>query len=151
MSRRRSPVGSGRNASLGSDRRSPRRIRPVRRSRPSGDAGAVLLEAAIAIPMLLAVALCLAWAVSLAATSLALGDVVRQSARDAARGVPIGEALDSARAAAPGALLRVVHEDDAMVVLAEQQVRAPGPVLEGISVTVTQRVAVPVEWSEGSP
>lgn len=111
----------------------------------------MLLETAIAIPVLVAVAAALAWAVSLAGTAMSLGDAVRQAAREMARGVPVGEALDAARVAAPGAKLRVDQEEGRVVVVAQEQVGAPGPLLQGISVTVTQRVAVPAEWSDGMP
>ena len=152
MTWRRSLIWRRRPETGASGRRSPRRLgRPSDHGRWSGDAGAVLLEAAIAIPLLLAVTLCLAWAVALAGTSMALGDAVRQSARDVARGIAVSDALDSARAAAPDAELRIEQEGESMVVVAEQQVSAPGPILKGISVTVTQRVAMPVEWSQGAP
>jgi len=107
----------------------------------------VLLETAIAIPLLLAVTVGLAWSISLAGTSLALGDAVRQVARDVARGVPADAALDSARSAAPGAELRIDDADGQVVVVADQRVTAPVPVLRGISVTLSQRVTVPHEWS----
>lgn len=111
----------------------------------------VLLEAVIAIPLLLAVALCLGWAVALAGTTMALGDAARQVAREVARGTEVNAALDSARATAPGAALRIEQDGESVVVVAKQQVSAPGPILSGISVTLHQRVAVPAEWSEGLP
>ncbi len=101
--------------------------------------------------MLLAVALCLGWAVSLAGTTMALADAAREAAREMARGTAVNAALDSAQAAAPDAALQVERDGDWVVVVAEQQVSAPGPILNGISVTLHQRVAVPVEWSEGLP
>jgi hypothetical protein len=107
----------------------------------------VLLETAVAIPLLAAVAIALAWGISLTATTMALGDAARQVARDVARGVSVPAALASAQDAAPGATLAVVDEGSSVVVIADKEVAAPVPVLSGISVTLTQRVAIPREWT----
>jgi len=106
----------------------------------------VLLETALAIPLLLAVAVALCWGISLTATTMALGDAARSAARDLARGTPVSEALGRAQASAPGARLRIEDADDSVAVTADQEVSAPGPILRGISVTLTQRVVVPREW-----
>lgn len=105
----------------------------------------VVAEAAVVVPALLAVAVVLAWAVSLAATALTLGDAARQVARDVARGVGVSAALDAARARAPGARLDVGDAGGAVMVTADQEVSAP--ILAGITVTVHQEVAMPREWS----
>ncbi len=112
-----------------------------------GERGSVLLETAIALPVLLGVALALAWALSLGVTSMTLGDAARLAARDMARGVPTSQALAAAAAAAPDAALRVEDAGDLVTVIAEQEVSAPGPILGGLGVTLTQRVSVPREWS----
>lgn len=109
--------------------------------------GMVLLETAVAIPLLAAVAIALAWGMSLTATSMALGDAARQVARDVARGISVPAAVASAQDAAPGATLEVVDEGSSVVVVAGQAVSAPVPILSGISVTLTQRVAIPREWT----
>ena len=113
---------------------------------PANDRGMVLLETALAIPLLLAVAVALCWGISLTATTMALGDAARSAARDLARGTPVSEALGRAQASAPGARLRIEDADDSVAVTADQEVSAPGPILRGISVTLTQRVVVPREW-----
>lgn len=115
--------------------------------RERGDDGSVLLETAVAIPLLLAVAVALAWAISLTATTLALGDAARQVARDVARGVAVSAAIETAQATAPGASLQVTADGDFVVVLADKQVPAPTPILSGITVTLSQRVAIPREWT----
>ncbi len=107
----------------------------------------VLLETALAIPLLAAVAIALAWGLSLTATSMALGDAARQVARDVARGVTVPEAVDAAKSVAPGATLHVVAEGSSVVVVADQEVSAPVPILTGISLTLSQRVAIPREWT----
>jgi Flp pilus assembly protein TadG len=106
----------------------------------------VLLETALAIPLLLAIAVALSWGISLTATTMTLGDAARSAARDLARGTTVSEALSHAHASAPGAHLRIENSDDSVAVVADQDVSAPGPILRGISVTLTQRVVVPREW-----
>jgi hypothetical protein len=107
----------------------------------------VLLETALAIPLLAAVAVALAWGVSLAGTSVALADAARQAARDVARGVSATDAVASAQAAVQGSHVWVEDAGSSVVVVAERDVAGPGPVLRGISMTLSQRVAVPREWS----
>lgn len=104
-----------------------------------------IVETAIAIPALFAVALVLAWAVSLAGTALTLGDAVRQAARDVARGVGTDTALAAAQQRAPGARIQVTAGAGTVLVTADQDVTAP--VITSITVTVHQQVAVPAEWS----
>lgn len=125
--------------------------RPGMRTRglrgPASQSGMVLLETALAIPLLAAVAVALAWGVSLGATTMLLGDAARQVARDVARGVAVAEALSAARESAPGASIEVVGEGASVVVVADQRVAAPVPILNGISVTLSQRVVIPREWT----
>lgn len=107
----------------------------------------VLLETALAIPLLAAVAIALAWGISLTATTMALGDAARQVAREVARGVTVPVAIAGAQGAAPGATVQVVGEGSTVVVIVAQEVSAPVPILRGISVTLSQRVAIPREWT----
>lgn len=107
----------------------------------------VLLETALAIPILAAVAIALAWGISLTATTMALGDAARQVAREVARGVPVTAAVSGVQGVAPGATVEVVGEGSSVVVIAAQEVSAPVPILRGISVTLSQRVAIPREWT----
>ncbi len=102
----------------------------------------VVAEAAIAIPALVAVAVLLAWVVSLGITALTLGDAARQVARDVARGVDAATAIDAVRGRAPAARIGV-SGSDVVRVTADQEVTAP--VLTAISVTVHQEVAMPRE------
>jgi hypothetical protein len=111
------------------------------------DDGAVLLETALAVPLLAAVTVALAWGISLGATSMSLGDAARSAARDLARGVPMGEVLDRARSQVPGASVQVEDAGDSVIVIVERDVSAPGPILRGISFTIHQQVAVPREWT----
>jgi len=111
------------------------------------DRGAVLLEAALAIPLLMAVAVALAWALSLAATSASLGDAARTAARSFARGEDGADVLARARSSVP---LATVSVDDAaadVAVVVTQDVAPPVPLLSGLSISVTSRVVIPREWT----
>lgn len=107
----------------------------------------VIAETAIAIPVLAVVAVSLAWVVAVGATSLSLGDAARAAARDIARGVSVGEALAKAGETVPGAALSLDGGGEVAVVVATRDVRAPLPGLSGVPVTITQRVAIPKEWT----
>ena len=111
------------------------------------DTGSVLLETALAIPLLMAVAVALSWAVALGGRSMVLGDAARQVARDISRGVPSGSAVAAASAVAPEALVQVHSDGGSVVVIATSDVTAPVPILSGISVTLRHEVVVPQEWS----
>lgn len=107
----------------------------------------MLLETALAIPALLAVTVALAWGLSLVGTAAALGDAARQVAREVARGVAPGEAVDAARAAMPEAVITIEESEGMSVVVARRSVAAPVPLLAGLSVPLSQHVAIPQEWS----
>ena len=109
--------------------------------------GSVLLETALAIPLLVAVTVALAWGLSLAGTSLALGDAARTAARGLARGEPPSDVLARARAAVPAARVSIMGAGDAVAVVVDEDVTAPVPILRGLSITLTSRVAVPRESS----
>lgn len=109
--------------------------------------GSVLLETAVAIPVLLAVTVALAWGLALVGTAAALGDAVRQVARDVARGVPAGEALESARTAMPDATITIEDIAGSAMVVARRSVPAPVPMLAGITVPLTQQLVIPREWT----
>ena len=101
----------------------------------------------MAIPVLLAVACALAWGLSIASASVALGDAARQAARDLARGVPVDQAIGDAARGVPGAQVTLVDAGDPVLVQASREVSAPVPILDGVTVSVHQSVAVPREWS----
>lgn len=120
---------------------------PTRPRRRAHDTGSVLLETALAIPLLMAVAVALSWAVALGGRSMVLGDAARQVARDISRGVPSGAAVAAASVVAPEAQLQVQSDGGSVVVIATSDVTAPVPILSGISVTLRHQVVVPQESS----
>ncbi|MFI9629866.1 TadE family type IV pilus minor pilin [Streptomyces sp. NPDC052042] len=68
----------------------------------TGDRGAVTAEAAMAIPVLVVFALSLVWALMAASAQIRCVDAARAGARAAARSEPEAQAMEAARAAAPG-------------------------------------------------
>jgi Flp pilus assembly protein TadG len=115
--------------------------------RRRADSGMVIAETAIAIPVLTAVALVLAWVVSLGIDVLGLADAARQVARDVARGVTIDAAVDAVALEFPDAAVTVEESGEWVTVSAEAVVRAPIPVLSGIAVPIRQSVTLAREWS----
>lgn len=104
----------------------------------AGDRGSVLLEAALAIPALVAVAVALTWVVSLGATYVRALDVAQSSARQVARGaapVPAPEGFES-DVSVEGNIVRARVTSD---------VSAPVPLLHGITVTVVADAVAAVE------
>jgi hypothetical protein len=95
---------------------------PARRER-----GAVTAEAAVVIPLLLAVTLGLVWCVALAVTQVRVVDAAREVARSAARGD--SDAAASARGlqvAPEGAQVQVSRSSDAVTARVVVDVRGPG-------------------------
>ncbi|GDX31980.1 hypothetical protein LBMAG15_09140 [Actinomycetes bacterium] len=107
----------------------------------SRDRGSVLLETAIAIPMLFAIAMSLIWALGVATTALSLGDVARESARAIARGESLEVIAHKTNQQAPKAQLNIDQSADTVVVELTQYVALPIPMLDGVGLTV-QRSAV---------
>ena len=113
----------------------------------TSDSGMVILETALAIPALMAVSIALAWGLSLAATSASLGDAARNAARALARGDDAPQVMERVRVEAPGADVAVDETADGVAVVVTRDVAAPVPVLDGLSITITQRVVVAREMS----
>lgn len=107
----------------------------------------MLLETALAIPLLVAVTAAMCWGVTVAGATLKVGDAARSAARDLARGETLAAVVDRAHTAVPGAEIRIADEGDVVAVIVSEEVTAPVPILNGLSVTVSQRVAVPREWT----
>lgn len=93
----------------------------------------VTAEAALVIPVLLAVTLTLSWAISIGASQVKLIDAAREGARLAARGES-AETVQSAieRTAPAGASGTVDASGDMVTVRVEAQVRPDVPLLGGL-------------------
>lgn len=100
----------------------------VRRGR--GDDGMVTAEAALVIPVLLAVTLTLAWAIGVGAAQVKLIDAAREGARLAARGEP-QDVVDAAvrRAGPDGAHVEISRSGGTVSVRVVAEVRPGLPVL----------------------
>lgn len=108
--------------------------------RRAGERGSVLLEVALAVPALLALALALAWAVSLGAVYIRALDVAQSVARQVARGAPASPA-----AVPEGAVIDVIVEGPWVRARVTQDVVAPVPILSGISVRVSAEAVAATE------
>lgn len=116
-------------------------------SKVTSERGMVIVEAAIAIPVLLAVAMALSWGLALGGTALSLSDAARQVARDVARGVDSATAVATVHRALPEARIDLRLMDQWAQVIVTQDVAGPAPLLSGVHVTLTQTVLVPREWT----
>ncbi|MGI5197087.1 TadE family type IV pilus minor pilin [Streptomyces sp. CA-288835] len=104
--------------------------RPVRRRGPfrrlAGDGGFVTAEAAMVLPVLIAFALALVWALLAASAHIQCVDAARAGARAAARQDPPGTVTTVARETAPdGAQVTVRREGD--LVRVRVAAKPPGP------------------------
>lgn len=106
----------------------------MRRPRTS-DTGSVLLETAIAIPVLLAVTVALVWVASLGATYVRALDAAQTAARQAARGAALPNADGLSVSVADGLVRAVVI----------RPVHLPLPVFGQLSVDVTAEASALVE------
>ncbi|RPK93758.1 MULTISPECIES: TadE family type IV pilus minor pilin [Streptomyces] len=92
-----------------------------------GDRGAVTAEAAVVIPVLVAFAMALLWALMAASDQIRCVDAARAGARAAARSEPEAAVLEAAREAAPhGARVAVGRAGDLWRVRVEAPTPGPG-------------------------
>jgi Flp pilus assembly protein TadG len=126
----------------------------ARRSRSSGERGAVTAELALALPVLLAVTTALVWLLSVGAAQVRTVDAAREAARAVARGDDAGEAVAAGERVAPdGVSVVVATEGGRVVARASGQVPGPGGLfsfLPGATVAA-EAVAVAEEPAGGPP
>jgi hypothetical protein len=108
-----------------------------------GQRGTVTAETAMVLPLMVAVAVALAWLLALAATEVRVVDAAREVARAAARDEPRSSAIGLGRRVAPrGATITVQQRDDVVVVRVRSQVRGPGGLLDFLPKTQVHAEAV---------
>jgi hypothetical protein len=90
------------------------------------DAGAVTVEAALALLALTVVLAGVVAAFGVLGAQLALGEAARAAARVAARSEPAAAVVAEARRLAPGATVAVSAQGEHVVVEVRRSVRAPG-------------------------
>ena len=108
-------------------------------SRRCGDRGSVVVEAALVIPVLLAVTVLLVWVTSLGATYVRLLDVAQTAARQAARGV-----VDTAPV--PGVDVELAEVDGLIRAEASEQVSPPLAAFWDWGFTVRAEAHAVPEW-----
>jgi len=115
--------------------------------RPRTARGAVTAEAAVVVPLLVALALGLVWLVSLAATQVRVVDAAREAARTAARGEDDTSVVAAGRKVAPeGSRFRVTRAQDEVTVRVDADVRGPGGIFRFLpSVAVTSEAVAAEE------
>lgn len=108
--------------------------------------GAVTAEAAVVIPVLLLVALGLAWLVALGATQVRALDAARETARAAARGEDPATSIGLGKqVATDGARISVRDEGETIVVTVDAPVRGPGGIFAFLPVHHARASAVAAE------
>ncbi|WP_446042326.1 TadE family type IV pilus minor pilin [Streptomyces sp. SID1121] len=108
----------------------------------AGDRGSVTVEAAMAVPALVAFTLALVWALTAASAQIRCVDAARAGARAAARSEPEAEVLAVARSAAPdGARITMARSGD----LWRVRVEAPTPGPGALALTLGAEAVAPAE------
>lgn len=116
-----------------------------------GDDGAVTAEAAVVVPLLVAVAMALVWLVALAATQVRVVDAARETARAAARGESDDASTQRGRSVAPdGARIEISRGGGTVTVDVLADVQGPGGLLAFLpAVPVTSRAVAAEEPAAG--
>lgn len=105
-------------------------LHPKRRRRRD-ECGAVTAEAALVLPLLVVVAMALAWMVSFGVTAVRVQDAAREAARVVARGDSVATGTSYAHRVAPsGSSVSISAGDDSVVVDVTATVHAPGGILD---------------------
>jgi hypothetical protein len=112
-------------------------IHPLLRRR--SDRGSVVVEAALVIPVLLAVTVLLVWVTTLGATYVRLLDVAQTAARQAARGVTSVDAPT-------GVTMTVIERDGLIHAEASEEVTPPLVGFIDWGLTVSARAHAMPEW-----
>ncbi len=116
------------------------------RFRRDDQRGAVTAEAAVVIPLLLAVAMALVWLVALAATQVRVVDAAREAARAAARGESDSASVGRGQAVAPdGARFAISRGGGAVTVRVSAEVTGPGGLLAFLPAIPVSSEAVAAE------
>lgn len=97
-----------------------------------GDRGSVLLETAMAVPVLMAITVALVWVVSLGAVYVRTLDAAQTAARLVARGLP----ADNAQRLVADGTLTIIRESDTVRAVVTRRVTAPVPLLDGLGFDV---------------
>ncbi|MGW2279243.1 TadE family type IV pilus minor pilin [Streptomyces sp. NPDC001770] len=119
----------------------------ARTRHPGGDTGSVTAEAAMVLPVLVALAVVLVWALVAAADQIRCVDAARAGARAAARSEPEAAVRAAARTAAPARALVTVRREGA---LWRVRVEAPTPGPHALALTLSAEAAALAEDTVGA-
>lgn len=114
------------------------------------DSGSAVLETAIAVPVLLAIAAMMLWAMGLGVTSLALASQARDVARAIARGESTEAAMAGVAKGRPQARVVVSETGGIVSVSVREVVSIPLPLFEGLEMTIAQDAAASRETTAGA-
>lgn len=111
-----------------------------------GERGAVSAEAAVVLPLVIAVAMVAGWLVALASAQVRVVDAAREAARAAARGDADEAAVAAGRRVAPdGAVFQVSRAGGSVTVRVVAEVRGPGGLLAFLPGVPVSSAAVAAE------
>lgn len=111
-----------------------------------GEHGAVTAEAAVVLPLLIAVTMAAVWLVALTSTQVRVVDAARETARAAARGESDAAAVGRGRQVAPpGARIEVTRSGGSVTVQVIAEVTGPGGLLDFLPGVPVRSEAVAAE------
>ena len=113
------------------------------------DSGSAVLETAIAVPVLVAIAAMMLWAMGLGVTSLALASQARDVARAIARGESNESAISGVAKGRPKARVLVSESGGIVSVSVLEAVSIPLPLFDGLEMTIEQGAAARREQASG--
>lgn len=115
-------------------------------SDPSED-GMVTLEIALAVPLVLIATVASAMLLSAGVQQARVEDAARAAARELARGESPAHAIEAGLQVSPGASVQVRRSSGVVEVSVHYQVQGPGPLLSGLSRTVSATAVTRAEES----
>ncbi len=118
-----------------------------RRGRSAGDAGQAVVEAAIAIPVLLAVAAVGMWCIGIAGTAISAGSAAGDAARALARGEDWETVHQMVLDRVPGSTATSAAIEGLVTVTVRREVAAPIPILDGLGFEVHRSATASTEWT----
>jgi len=122
-------------------------MRRAARCHDRGDRGAVTAEAALVLPLLVALTIGLVWLLSLAAAQVRVVDAARETARAASRGDSEAVAVQRGLTAAPGATIRIVEQGDEIRVSVVAHLGGPGGLFDRLPGADLEAEAIAVRES----
>lgn len=115
-------------------------------SGPTGDAGMVTVETALAVPVVIAIAGVCLWGLGAASAAITLGDVGRSAARELARGASQEQVLAQVLTRLPDSRTEVEVRGSEVLVRVHRFVEVPLPLLDGLGLDLSSTYIAPLEW-----